>query len=103
MSAQLSTCFHLIFIIASRIGKAQPFKIFGVEGLHVEESQIFPKYIAKAPGPFDACILARCIRNYSSAGAMDTLSAACQRTCRSRPSSTGQPCTQCRCRSDARR
>ena len=33
--------------------------------------------------------------------AMETLSAACQRTCRSRPSSTGQPCTQCRCRNDA--
>ena len=37
----------------------------------------------------------------SSAGAMETLSAACQRTCRSHQLSTGQPCTQCRCRSDA--
>ena len=38
---------------------------------------------------------------FSSAGAMETLSPACLRTCRSHPSSTGQPCTQCLCRSDA--
>ena len=37
----------------------------------------------------------------SSAGAMKMLSAAYQRACRSHSSSTGQPCTQCRCRRDA--
>ena len=42
----------------------------------------------------------RLLSSSSSAGAMETLSAACQRTCRSHPSSTGQPCTQCLCRSD---